>query len=125
MSHRNAGIYQAYINQKVQCDTVAVFIGRPSKKSLISAATHMSRYVDPRAPTKAGQQELEQARADYGILQLIELRDMLYREVCLESGNVRQAKKDRTELYRMYANVAAKVTSMNVLIRKLARKNTR
>ncbi|KAM7209423.1 Protein of unknown function (DUF3435) domain containing protein, partial [Rhypophila decipiens] len=118
MSHRNAGIYQAYINQKVQCDTVAAFIGRPSKKALISAATYMSRYVDPRAPTKAGQQELEQARADYGILQLIELRDMLYREVCLESGNVRQAKKDGTGFYRTYANVAAKVTSMNVLIRK-------
>ncbi|KAM7217644.1 hypothetical protein V8F06_007028 [Rhypophila decipiens] len=47
MSHRNTGIYQAYINQKVQCDTVAAFIGRPSKKALISAATHMSRYVDP------------------------------------------------------------------------------
>ncbi|KAM7213133.1 Protein of unknown function (DUF3435) domain containing protein, partial [Rhypophila decipiens] len=42
MSHRNAGIYQAYINQKVQCDTVAAFIGRPSKKALIRAATHMS-----------------------------------------------------------------------------------
>ncbi|KAM7208431.1 Protein of unknown function (DUF3435) domain containing protein [Rhypophila decipiens] len=125
MNHKDAGIYQAYINQRVQCNTVAAFLGRPSKKALISAATHMSRYVDPRAPTKAGQQELEQARADYGILQLIELRDMLYREVCLESGNVRQAKKDGTELYGMYANVAAKVTSMNVLIRKVAKKNTR
>ncbi|KAM7215024.1 putative FluG domain containing protein [Rhypophila decipiens] len=100
MSHRNASIYQAYINQK---------------KVLISAATHMSRYVDTRAPTRAGQQRIG----------LIELRDMLYREVCLESGNVRQAKKDVTELYRMYANIAAKVTSMNVLIRKVARKNTR
>ncbi|KAM7209893.1 Protein of unknown function (DUF3435) domain containing protein [Rhypophila decipiens] len=37
MSHSNAGIYQAYINQKVQCDTVAAFIGRPSKKALIRA----------------------------------------------------------------------------------------
>ncbi|KAK4207265.1 hypothetical protein QBC37DRAFT_487614 [Rhypophila decipiens] len=125
MNHKDADIYQAYINQKVQCDTVAAFIGRPSKKALISAATHMSRYVDPRAPTKAGQQELEQARANYGILQLIELRDMLYREVCLESGNMRQAKKDGTELYGMYANVAAKVTSMNMLIRKVAKKNMR
>ncbi|KAK4220389.1 hypothetical protein QBC37DRAFT_445692 [Rhypophila decipiens] len=125
MNHKDAGIYQAYINQRVQCDTVAAFLGRPSKKALISAATHMSRYVDPRAPTETGQQELAQARADSGILQLIELRDMLCREVCLESGNVRQAKKDGTELYGMYANVAAKVTSMNVLIRKVAKKNTR
>ncbi|KAM7192210.1 Protein of unknown function (DUF3435) domain containing protein [Rhypophila sp. PSN 637] len=125
MNHQNAGIYQAYINQRVQCDTVAAFIGRPSKKALMSAATHMSRYVDPRAPCEAGQQELEQARSEYGILQLIELRDMLYREVCLESGNVRQAKKDGTEFYGMYANVAAKVKSMNVLIHKVAKKNTR
>ncbi|KAM7189718.1 hypothetical protein V8F33_009857 [Rhypophila sp. PSN 637] len=50
---------------------------------------------------------------------------MLYREVCVGSGNIRQAKKDGTELYGMYANVVAKVTSMNVLIRKVARKNTR
>ncbi|KAK4206005.1 hypothetical protein QBC37DRAFT_301669, partial [Rhypophila decipiens] len=84
MSHRNAGIYQAYINQKVQCDTVAAFIGRPSKKALIRAATHMSRYVDPRAPTEAGQQELEQARADYGILQLIELRVRIF--FCQKEG---------------------------------------
>ncbi|KAM7210274.1 Protein of unknown function (DUF3435) domain containing protein [Rhypophila decipiens] len=125
MNHKDAGIYQAYINQRVRYDTIAAFLGRPSKKALISAATHMSRYVDPRAPTEAGQQELAQARADSGILQLIELRDMLCREVCLESGNVRQAKKDGTELYGMYANVAAKVTSMNVLIRKVAKENTR
>ncbi|KAK3316579.1 hypothetical protein B0H66DRAFT_534829 [Apodospora peruviana] len=66
-SHNNAGICQAYINQQFQCDTVAAFIGRSSNKALISAATHMSRYVDLRAPSEVGQQELEQARAEYGI----------------------------------------------------------
>ncbi|KAM7209859.1 hypothetical protein V8F06_014760 [Rhypophila decipiens] len=30
MNHKNAGIYQAYINQQVQCETIAAFIGRPS-----------------------------------------------------------------------------------------------
>jgi len=125
MNHRNAGIYQAYINQMVQCDTVAAFIGRPSKKALMSAATHMSRYVDPRAPSQGSQQHLEQAKSEYGILQLIELRDMFMREVCLESGSMRQAKKDRTEFYAMYTNVSAKVKSLNVLIRKAAGKHTR
>ncbi|KAK3326844.1 hypothetical protein B0H66DRAFT_530832 [Apodospora peruviana] len=46
-------------------------------------------------------------------------------KVCLELRNVKQAKKDGTELYRMYTNVAAKVRSMKVLIRKVAKKNTR
>ncbi|KAM7209872.1 Protein of unknown function (DUF3435) domain containing protein [Rhypophila decipiens] len=49
---QEAGIYQAYINQKVQCDTVAAFIGRPSKKALISAATHMSRYATLERPLR-------------------------------------------------------------------------
>ncbi|KAF1730595.1 hypothetical protein CRV24_008664 [Beauveria bassiana] len=53
MQHIDAATYQAYINQRVQCDTVAAFLGRPSNNALLKAAGHMSRSVDPRAPTQA------------------------------------------------------------------------
>ena len=30
MNHRDAGIFQAYLNERVRCDVQAAFLGRPS-----------------------------------------------------------------------------------------------
>jgi hypothetical protein len=50
MNHRDAGIFQTYLNERVSCDVQAAFLGRPSADALIKATSHMSRFVDPRAP---------------------------------------------------------------------------
>src|SRR5271155_2523251 len=50
MNHRDAGIFQAYLNERVRCDVQAAFLGRPSADALIKATGHISRLVDPRAP---------------------------------------------------------------------------
>ena len=50
MNHRDAGIFQAYLNERVRCDVQAAFLGRPSADALIKATSHMSRFVDQRAP---------------------------------------------------------------------------
>jgi len=42
MCHRDAGIYQADINQRVQCDVQAAFLGQPSARALFKAVTHES-----------------------------------------------------------------------------------
>jgi Protein of unknown function (DUF3435) len=52
MNHKDAGIFQAYLNEQALCNVQAAFLGRPSADALIKAASHMSRYVDPRAPTE-------------------------------------------------------------------------
>ncbi|EFY84778.1 hypothetical protein MAC_09181 [Metarhizium acridum CQMa 102] len=77
MCHINAATYQAYINQRVQCDTVAAFLGSPLNKALLKAAGYMSRYINPRAPTNASYLELKNIKTDPTLVKLIELRDTL------------------------------------------------
>ncbi|KJK84922.1 hypothetical protein H633G_11257 [Metarhizium anisopliae BRIP 53284] len=125
MCHINAATYQAYINQRVQCDTVAAFLGRPSNKALLKAAGHMSRNVDPRAPTNASHLELENIRTNPTLVKLIELRDSLSREVRRESGSIREAEVHGTKLHQLYRTVENKVRSTRAYLRKLAKATTR
>ena len=111
MQHIDAATYQAYINQRVQCDTVAAFLGRPSNKALLKAAGHMSRSVDPRAPTQASTVKLKEIETDTTLAKLIELRDSLSSEVRRESGTIKAAESTGTRLYQMYRTVKSKVQS--------------
>jgi hypothetical protein len=47
----------------------------------MKAVSHMSRFVDPRAPTEADSTELAAIQANPDVLQLKELRESLSREV--------------------------------------------
>jgi hypothetical protein len=38
MNHRDASIFQAYLNERVRCDVQAAFLGRPSAGALIKGA---------------------------------------------------------------------------------------
>lgn len=102
MCHRDAGIYQAYINQRVQCDVQAAFLGQPSATALFKAVTHMSRHVDPRAPTDLSTEDKDSLKTDPEIVHLRELRDHLSREAREESGTLKKAEADQTKLYQMY-----------------------
>ncbi|EJP61053.1 FluG domain-containing protein [Beauveria bassiana ARSEF 2860] len=99
IQHKEAATYQAYINQRVQCDTVAAFLGQPSNKALLKAAGHMSRFVDPRAPTHASTVKLNEIKTDTTLIKFIELRDSLSSEVRRESGTIKEAKSKGTKLY--------------------------
>ena len=102
MGHRDAGIYQAYINERVQCNVQAAFLGRPSDDALYKAVTHMSRYVDPRAPVLPALTEIDALKVDSEIVHLRELRDQLSREVREESGTIKKAEAEGTKLYQLY-----------------------
>lgn len=125
MQHIDAATYQAYINQRVQCDTVAAFLGRPSNKALLKAAGHMSRSVDPRAPTQASTAKLNEIKTDTTLAKLIELRDSPSSEVRRESGTIKAAESTGTKLYQMYRTVESKVQSTRAYLRKLAKTATR
>jgi hypothetical protein len=102
MSHRDAGIFQAYINQRVQCHVQAAFLGQPSAKALLKAVTHMSRHVDPRAPAGLTAEAAAELRLDPEVGKLKELRDHLSREVQSQSGTIKKAEQAGTKLYQMY-----------------------
>lgn len=91
MGHINPGVYQAYINQRVQVDVESAFLGRHSDVALIKAASHMSRFVNPRAPTKASAEGIA-AQVTPDVLALKELRDHLSCEVRRDSGTITAAK---------------------------------
>ncbi|KIX01209.1 uncharacterized protein Z518_08934 [Rhinocladiella mackenziei CBS 650.93] len=118
MCYRDAGIYQAYINQRVQCDVQAAFLDQPSSGALFKAVTHMSRHADPRAPTEPTSDEVNALKADPVIVQLRELRDRLSNEARKESGTLKKAEAKGTKIYRMYKEAdralrSAKMTALN------------
>jgi len=78
------------------------FLGKPSHDALFKAVTHISRYVDPRAPTDPTSVEIDALKADSEIVDLRVLRDRLSHEVREEPGTIRKAEADRTELYQLY-----------------------
>lgn len=125
MGHRDAGIYQAYINERVQCDVQAAFLGRPSSDVLFKAVTHMSRYVDPRAPTELSPAELDALKADPEIVQLRQLRDRLSEEAREESGTLKNAEAEETKIYRMYKKANDAFHAARIRLRRLAKKNVR
>ncbi|KID95572.1 hypothetical protein MAJ_08431, partial [Metarhizium majus ARSEF 297] len=102
MCHINAATYQAYINQRVQLDLMAAFLGRPSKSALMKAASHMSRLVKP-----------------------INLRHTLSDEVRREAGTIRDAQQKRTKLFELYYEANAHVRSVRSHLRKRAATRTR
>src|SRR5207248_723725 len=85
-----------------ECNAQAAFLGRPSDDALHKAVTHMSRYVDPRAPTEPTPAEIDALKADSEIVRLRELRDQLSREVREESGTIKRAEAEKTKMYQMY-----------------------
>src|SRR5271156_3059982 len=81
MNHRDAGIFQAYINERVQCDVQAAFLGRPSADALFKSLGHMSRDIDPRAPTQLTASDIDALKVHPLIIELRERRDALSREI--------------------------------------------
>ncbi|RMZ87469.1 hypothetical protein DV736_g5302, partial [Chaetothyriales sp. CBS 134916] len=125
MCHKDAGIYQAYINQRVQCDVQAAFLGQPSARALFKAVTHMSRYADPRAPTGLASDEIDALKADPTIVQLRELRDRLTSEARRESGTLKQAEAEGTKLDQMYQKADRALRSAKMVTINSAKKAAR
>jgi hypothetical protein len=125
MGHRDAGVYQAYINQRVQCDVQASFLGRPSATALFRAVSHMSRDVDPRAPNELSPPEVNALRIDPKIVRLQELRDRLSLEARGESGTLKRAEAKGTKIYQMYKRANDDLRSTKAQAVKSAKKTFR
>ena len=125
MCHRDAGIYQAYINQRVQCDVQAAFLGQPSSSALFKAVTHMSRHADPRAPTELTADEVNALKVDPVIIQLRDLRDRLSSEARKEAGTLKKAEAKKTKIYQMYKEADRSLHSAKMMARNTAKKAAR
>jgi hypothetical protein len=68
MNHRDAGIFQAYLNKRVRYNIQAAFLGRPSADALIKAAGHISCFIDPRAPVDLLETEVNKLKTHANIV---------------------------------------------------------
>ncbi|PNP56824.1 hypothetical protein THARTR1_03122 [Trichoderma harzianum] len=125
MSHRDAGVYQAYINQRVQCHVQAAFLSQPSAQALFKAVTHMSRYVDPRAPIELTSDEAAKLRLDPEVGKLKELRDQLSKEIRSESGTIKKAEIAGTKLYQLYKKAGDALKCAKEKMTKSAKRHSR
>ncbi|KAK0739030.1 hypothetical protein B0T21DRAFT_361787 [Apiosordaria backusii] len=125
MNHRDAGIYQAYINERVQVDVVAAIIGQPSKPALMRAATHLGRSVDPRAPVKPTADDLKIVGREHHLEELEYFREVLRSEIISESGTLKKARDAKTELYAAYEDIVKKTRVTRLVVQKEAEKRTR
>jgi hypothetical protein len=100
INHRDAGIFQAHLNERVGCNVRAAFLGRPSADALIKAASHMSRYVEPRAPTELTEPAVDTLKTHPYIVKLRQLRDSLSQAP--RDGCGTMAKATGIETYEMY-----------------------
>jgi hypothetical protein len=80
MSHADPGIFQDYMNEWIQCDVQAAFPGRPPADALFKAISHMSRHIDPHAPTQLSGDALGDLKTHPLIVELRQRRDILSTE---------------------------------------------
>ncbi len=124
MNHKDAGIFQAYINQRVQCDVQAAFLGRPSADALLKTISHMSRLADPRAPTKSTI-SMSEIKTHPDIVKYRQLRDSLSQEARHAFGSIKNAKAQGSKIYQLYKKAEDALQCFKVTLRKTAVKKSR
>jgi hypothetical protein len=63
LGHTDPNIYRGhYLNQIVTTDTLACFLGIPSREGVMRLASHMSLTRDVNAPTASSQSEIDEIR---------------------------------------------------------------
>jgi len=99
MNHRDAGIFPAYLNERVGCDVQVALLRRPWADALTKAASHMSRYIEPRAPTEVTEPEVDTLKTHPHIVKLRQLRDSSSQALRDEYGTI--TKATGTEMYEI------------------------
>jgi len=102
MNHKDAGIFQAYINERIQCDVQAAFLGRPSADAILKSVSHMSRDVDPRAPTKLTNNEVNSLKTHPLVVELRQRRDTISQEAKRIHGTLKKAEVAGSMIYKLY-----------------------
>jgi hypothetical protein len=123
MNHKDAGIFQAYMNERVQFDVQAAFLGRPSADAALKATSHGSRYIDPRAPTTLHDSCQQLLRTHPTAVKCRQLRDSLSTEARRVFGTIKKAAG--TEIYEAYSQACAALQALKVKLRRDAVKKSR
>ncbi|KAH6662715.1 hypothetical protein B0J14DRAFT_685428 [Halenospora varia] len=116
MNHKDAGIFQAYMNERVQFDVQAAFLGRPSSDAAMKATSHGSRYIDPRAPTTLDASCQQPLRTHPTVVKCRQLQDSLSAEARRVFGSIKKAAG--TEIHKAYLQACAALQAVKVKLRR-------
>jgi hypothetical protein len=125
MGHINAGIYQAYMNERIQYSVQAGFLGKPSEDALIKALSHMSRDMDTRAPKRLTGVEKESLKTHPWIVDLRELRDTLSKEIQRIYGTLKKAQAAGDQIYQQYLDASHDLENAKQKLKRHKEKQTR
>jgi hypothetical protein len=125
MGHMNAGIFQAYINERISCDVQAAFLGRPSATALLKSMSHMSRDIDPRAPNDMSDADKDALKIHPLIVEFRERRDTLSKEVKREFGTLKKAKAAGSITYKLYQEANSDFGNLKQKLRRTKRNESR
>ncbi|KAL2847243.1 hypothetical protein BJY01DRAFT_212753 [Aspergillus pseudoustus] len=95
MGHMYASTIQKYMNPRVQTHVQAAVLGIPSEDAMMSALSHQSRYIDPRAPAHwndLSPKERGSISKHPDIIRLEEIRDQLSIDVRELYGTMKRAE---------------------------------
>jgi Protein of unknown function (DUF3435) len=123
MNYRDAGVFQAYLNERVRCDVQAAFLRRPSANTLIKVANYISRYVDPRAPTELSDSNLDILKTHPDIVRARQLRDGLSKDIRAEFGTIEKSKG--TKIHELYQKAEAGLRREKIRLRRSALQESR
>ena len=123
MNHRDAGVFQAYLNKRVRCDVQAAFLGRPSDDALLKATGHMSRFVDPRAPVGLTDSQVNSLQNNPRVVQYREIRDSLSKTLRSTFGTIKKA--EGSKLYEVYQEASLQLKNEKNKLRISATKESR
>jgi hypothetical protein len=107
MSHKDAGILQAYVNERIQCDVQAAFLGRPCADAISKSVSHMSLDVDPRAPTRLTNDEEDSLKTHPLIVELRERHDTISQKAKRMHGTLKKAEEAGCKIFELCKQTAS------------------
>jgi Protein of unknown function (DUF3435) len=84
----------------VRYDVQVAFLGRPSADALIKAASHISCYIDSRAPTELSVSNLDAFKTYPDIVKAQQLQDGLLKNIRTKFSTIQNS--NGTKIYKMY-----------------------
>lgn len=115
MGHTDPNIYRRhYLNQIVTTDTLACFLGVPSREGLMRLAGHMSLTRDVNAPTALTAEQREQLTFDPALKAVRATRVEVRNQLLKEHGKLKIAQDADADGWKHYQRLQKKAKTLSM-----------
>jgi Protein of unknown function (DUF3435) len=119
MGHADPNIYRRhYLNQIVTTDTLACFLGAPSREGIMRLASHMSLTRDVNAPTALSQSQRDEIRANPVLSAAQSSRDTARSELIKQHRRLKVAREADPSGYTQYQRLQRAAEAVETKLRR-------